>query len=235
MSDVTWPETGTDRQQLATGGVRLLPPATTTALLGATPESWSRFHRHWEALRVDRTTPGRHSRRLRRYGHYQVSVTGRFRLLAHDPFDLPHTGNPFAEPPYDALTDDFASDPLLEAVLRLLVEYAADLDDAVLWDAEVHPLRELAAAESGGHAPARAHRDATLIAHLLLGRENAAGGETVVCSPTGRRLFAVTLDEPGTLLLTDGRGTELTGTLFHPADPARPARRDLLVVTFAPA
>lgn len=53
-------------------------------------------------------------------------------------------------------------------------------------------------------------------------------------SADGRHLLSTTLSEPGTLLLGDDRRTLHGVTPIRPLDAAKPARRDVLVVTFAP-
>lgn len=59
------------------------------------------------------------------------------------------------------------------------------------------------------------------------------GGESSVFHADGRHLLSTALTEPGTLLLGDDRHTLHGVTPIRPVDPSRPARRDVLVVTFA--
>ncbi|MFC8528178.1 2OG-Fe dioxygenase family protein [Nocardia sp. NPDC057227] len=209
---------------LTDDGVHLLPAAETARRLGASPGTWDRFRRHWEELRVDRTRTGVHSRTLHRCGHFQVSLTGAFELLAHRPRGA-------AQP--EALTDSFATDPVLAGLLRLLLEFAAELDDATLWDVHVHPLRELAAIETAA-APAR-RPDVTLAAQLLVTRDNAEGGARTLTTSDGTPVRTVTPDEPGTLLLTDDRRILHAQSAIRPVTASRPALRDLLEVTYSPA
>ncbi|UGT61095.1 2OG-Fe dioxygenase family protein [Nocardia asteroides] len=209
---------------LTDAGVHLLPAAETARRLGASPGTWDRFRKHWEELRVDRTRTGVHSRTLHRCGHFQVSLTGAFELLAH---------RQGGEPQADALTDSFATDPLLAGLLRLLLEFAAELDDATLWDVRAHPLRELAATETAAATPRRL--DVTLAAQLLVSRDNAEGGAATLSTADGTPVRTVAPDEPGTLLLIDDRRIRHAQSAIRPVAASRPALRDLLEVTFTPA
>ncbi len=84
--------------------------------------------------------------------------------------------------------------------------------------------------------PEGVHRDGvTLVGSLLIGVDNAAGGESSVVGPDGERLVTTTLREPGTFLLGDDRCTWHGVSPIRPVDPGKPARRDVLVVTFAPS
>jgi hypothetical protein len=79
------------------------------------------------------------------------------------------------------------------------------------------------------------HRDGvTLVTSLLIQRRNAVGGESSVVDIDGNPLMTTTLAEPGTLLLGDDRRTLHGVSPIRPVDPAQPAQRDVLVITFAP-
>ena len=85
-------------------------------------------------------------------------------------------------------------------------------------------------ADTRGSAPRRV----TLVASLLIGRDNATGGESTIVDMTGATLLVATLREPGTLLLGDDRRTLHGVSPIRPIDPTEAARRDVLVITFAP-
>ena len=100
----------------------------------------------------------------------------------------------------------------------------------------MHPFRVLASTDGEGWpTPEGPHRDGvTLVTSLLVGRRNATGGESSAFDLDGRRLLTTTLTEPGTLLLGDDRRTLHNVSPIRPVDPAEPAQRDVLVITFAP-
>ncbi len=178
--------------------------------------------------------------RLRRYGHFAVTpAEGSVRLLPHGAFAQPEDSNPLyieRDRLFEPLTDEFATDPLLHSLLAVLGEVATRLDQAAEWSAKVTPFRVRASADGGGDpTPEGRHRDGvTLVTSLLIGRDNAVGGRSTVYDPGGVPLLTTTLSEPGTMLLSDDRCTLHGVSPIQPLDPARPARRDVLVITFAP-
>src|SRR4029078_3104260 len=115
-------------------------------------------------------------------------------------------------------------------------DVATALEDAAEWSAKVTPFRVLSAAEGvGDPTPEGLHRDGvTLVTSLLIARGNATGGESTVCDRSGAPILRTTLTA-GTMLLVDDRATMHCVSPIRPVDPAYPARRDVLVITFAPS
>jgi hypothetical protein len=202
--------------------------------------AWSEFASHWDELVPDAYAAELGTTRLRRYGHFAfTSADGSARLLPHDAFVQPDDSNPLyigRDRDFEPLTEAFAGDALLTRLIRLLGGVATMLDDAAEWSVKVTPFRVLAAPGNAGEpAPEGRHRDGvTLVTSLLIGRENAVGGESTVYDLAGTPLLTTTLAEPGTLLLSDDRSTLHSVTAIRPMDPSRCARRDVLVITFAP-
>ena len=226
-------------QQLTQVGTTLMQPAELNACLGVQACEWTRFAGHWEELAPDPYAAELGTRRLRRYGHFLFSpADGDFTLMAHSSFVQPEDSNPLyveKDRYFEPLTDAFAKDPLLQRILKLLGRLATALDDAPEWSAKVTPFRVLASTDDKGQpTPEGLHRDGvTLVTSLMIGRRNALGGESTVVDMAGRCMLATTLHEPGTLLLGDDRRTLHGVSPIRPRDPARPARRDVLVITFA--
>ncbi|UYQ60505.1 2OG-Fe dioxygenase family protein [Streptomyces peucetius] len=229
------------RATLAAEGVHLMRPADVMACTGADDAAWVRFAAHWEELSQDEYAARRGTDRLRRYGHFSLEpATGELRLLPHTVFVQPDHTNPLYETVdrhFEPLTGAFVADPVLRSVLRLLGRTAGALDAAERWSIKVHPFRVLATADGGGEpTPEGRHRDGvTLVSSLLIGRDNATGGESTVYDPEGEEVLSVTLDEPASLLLSDDRGTLHGVSPIRPVDAGAPARRDVLVTTLTPA
>jgi hypothetical protein len=230
----------TARNALVGSGVHVMPAAVTASCLGLGQGAWGRFGSHWEALSPDGYASLGGARRLRRYGRFSlVPETGRMTPLPHASFVQPEDSNPLyldVERTFERLTDSFVADPVFRAVLRLLGRVATALDAPAVWEVKVHPFRVVASEEADGlPTPEGRHRDGvTLVSSLLIGRRNAAGGESSVFDPDGRRLLTTVLREPGTLLLGDDRRTLHSVSPVRPVDRGRPAYRDVLVVTLAP-
>lgn len=228
-------------QQLTHVGTCLMPPAEVNACLGIEACAWTRFSAHWEDLAPDPYAAELGTTRLRRYGHFRFNpASGEFKLMPHETFVQPEDSNPLyvaTDRRFEPLTDAFAKDPLLEEILKLLGQLATALDDKPEWSAKVTPFRVLASSEDAGQpTPEGMHRDGvTLVTSLLIGRSNAMGGESTVTDLEGRQLLTTTLHETGTLLLGDDRRTLHGVSPIRPRDPAQPAQRDVLVITFAPS
>lgn len=228
------------RNALVSSGAHVMPAAVTTSCLRLEQGAWGRFGTHWEALSTDRYASLRGTCRLRRYGQFSlVAETGQIALLPQTPFAQPEDSNPLylgVERTFEPLTDSFVADPVFHAVLRLLGRMATALDARAVWNAKVHPFRVVASAEAYGlPTPEGRHRDGvTLVSSLLVGRQNAVGGESSVFDPHGRRLLTTVLSEPGALLLGDDRRTLHSVSPVRPVQRSRPAYRDVLVVTLAP-
>ncbi|MFF3327492.1 2OG-Fe dioxygenase family protein [Streptomyces sp. NPDC002889] len=229
------------RQALVSDGAHVMAAAATKSCLGAESGAWERFAAHWETLSPDTYASERGTRRLRRYGQFSfVPATGEVNLLPQAPFVQPESSNPLyvsVDRVFEPLTSSFAADPVLHAVLRLLGRLASALDEPTVWNAKVHPFRVVASGDAYGlPTPEGRHRDGvTLVSSLLVGRRNAAGGESSVYDLDGRKLLATTLSEPGTLLVGDDRRTLHSVSPVRPVDDERPAYRDALVVTFTPS
>ena len=230
----------TARRQLNAAGAHLMGPSDVKACVGASEDAWRRFSAHWDELKPDVYAGALGTQRLRRYGHFAFRTTdGDARLMPHGEFVQPHDSNPLyvkQDRNFEPLTRRFAMDPMLHAILRLLGQLATALDDPPAWSAKVHPFRVIASDDSEGQpTPEGLHRDGvTLVTSLLIDRRNATGGESSVVNAGGQPLLATTLDEPGTLLVGDDRRTLHGVSPIRPLDPAEPARRDVLVITFAP-
>lgn len=229
------------QHRLITDGAYLMSPAELNAALGADRHAWQRLGRHWDALADDPYAAELGTRRLRRYGHFVfVPADGVIDPLPQDAFIQPQASNPLyvhRSRHFEPLTDAFVEVPLLQRFLRLLGQVATMLDDVPRWSLKVTPFRVVASTSDGGEpTPEGLHRDGvTLVTSLLIGRDNAVGGESSVFSADGRHLLSTTLSEPGTLLLGDDRRSLHGVTPIRPLDPSRLARRDVLVVTFSPS
>ncbi|MFD8996295.1 2OG-Fe dioxygenase family protein [Streptomyces abikoensis] len=216
-----------------------MPAAEVWACLGVDAVGWAGFAAHWDDLVTDPYAAENGTRRLRRYGVFSLTREGRLVARPNDAFVQPEASNPMyvgVDRRFEPLTGACAADPLLVSLIRLLGQLAARLEDRDEWVVQVHPFRVLASAGQDGQAtPEGRHRDGvTLVSSLLIGRENVTGGESSVYDMTGAPVLATTLSEPGSLLLGDDRHTLHEVSPIRPRDPARGARRDVLVTTLLP-
>jgi hypothetical protein len=102
------------------------------------------------------------------------------------------------------------------------------------WHIEAHQFRIEAAPDAAGRpTPEGMHRDGVdWVLVLLVRRENVDSGMTEIAAPDGRALGAFTLSDPLDAVLLDDHRILHGVTPIVPHDPARPAWRDVLVLTF---
>ncbi len=227
------------RDALITAGVHSMAPAELAACLGDSVSGWASFAAHWEQLAPDCYAAELGTTRLRRYGQF-CYADGHVTSMRHDAFVQPHLSNPLyvdRARHFEPLTPQFVETPLLHHLVAMLGTLAAALEDVGQWSVRVSPFRVLATADSQGDpAPEGRHRDGvTLVSSMLIARDNAVGGQSSVYDQRGRLLLAATLNEPGTILLGDDRCTMHDVSPIRPIDTTHPARRDVVVITFAPS
>lgn len=224
------------RTALASTGAHVIPPAVLRQRLQAHHARWTRFAAHWEDLRPDQYAVQSGTLRMRRYGRFLLARSGTRRLQPHAAFRQPTNTNrlfPDAGRDFAPLTDAFVTDPILDALLSLLSQIAAGIEDAPQWITHVHPFRVIGSADSQGDAtPEGRHQDGvTLVSSLLVDRRNATGGTSSVFLADGREVLTTTLSEPGTLLVGDDRRTWHSVSPIRPVVRHAPALRDVLVIT----
>lgn len=232
------PAISTAVHELSSWGGHLQPAAEQSALIGATPEDWARFARHWDDLVVDTYMRDGGTYRLRRYGHFTLdTASGELTALPHGPYRQEKDINPLNggfERHFEPLTPAFHDDPLTRAIVLSLGEIFSAVEGATRWDVKLHPFRIVTdSSQTGRPAPQGRHRDgSTFVTSLLVGRTNVVGGESSLYTEEGRQLLAATLSEPGDQLLVDDRKVLHDVTPVLAADPAAPAHRDVLIVDF---
>lgn len=122
----------------------------------------------------------------------------------------------------------------MAAILRFCRDLFDRLTAVAAWHVEVHQFRiEARAGEAGRPTPEGMHRDGVdHVLVLLVRRRNVRSGETSIHDLTGRQLGSFTLTEPLDAALVDDNRVFHGVTPVEPVDPAAPAFRDVLVVTF---
>ncbi len=102
------------------------------------------------------------------------------------------------------------------------------------WLVEMHQFRiEADPQHAGLPTPEGMHRDGVdWVAVTLIGRHNVSGGVTAVADEARRPLGSFTLETPLDTVLLDDHRVWHGVTPVQPLDPAVPAHRDVLVLTF---
>ncbi len=139
---------------------------------------------------------------------------------------------------FEPVSEAAAAHPALAAILATCQRLFDALTPAArrpdVWHVELHQFRiEAAAGQAGQPTPEGLHRDGVdWVLVLLIRRENVASGETTIHDAARRQLGSFTLTEPLDAALVDDQRVYHGVTPVLPIDPARPAFRDVLVVTF---
>jgi hypothetical protein len=223
-------------------GFAMLPSARMQTWLGAAWSGWAFLAESWNDLAEDRYMADGGRYRRRRYAVLEASAD-RVTRQPHQPHYQAKVYNRlngglerWFEPVPPAVTDT----PLLQALVRHLAGMfgaLAPVHDAHRpWHVELHQFRiEAHAGEPGRPTPEGAHRDGVDWAFvMLINRVNVASGVTEIFDPRGAPLGRFTLADPGDAVFLDDARVFHGVTPIAPLDPARPAIRDVLVITFKP-
>ncbi len=135
---------------------------------------------------------------------------------------------------FDPVDPATIANPVMQAILAFCADHFAPAGSGA-WHVELHQFRiEASPDEQGRPTPEGMHRDGVdRVLVMLVERCNVREGVTRIGAPDGRALGEFTLTDPGDTMLIDDHRILHGVTEIHPLDPARPAWRDALVVTFA--
>ncbi len=208
------------------------------ALLAATGPltDWDAFAGSWDDLGRDTYMADGGRYRKRRHAVFHAGRDGIARQPAQ-PHYQSRDYNPLnggIERWFEPVLPGIGAGASLTTVLRfcqLLFDRLAGVQD---WFVEVHQFRiEARIGEAGRPTPEGMHRDGVdYVLVLLINRRNIASGVTSVHDMAGRALGHFTLSETFDAALVDDQRVMHGVTPVESVDPARPAYRDVLVVTF---
>ncbi len=221
--------------QLASDGWAVVDAAALRDLCGLKSDSLQGWQTHWAELPPDPHLRDGGRYRRRRHGCFVVSSqkTASAPHRAHwQPveYNALHGGY---QRWFDPLPDALAHDPAWARLLQGLASVADTLRGARPWFVEAHPFRIDTAGGIGRPTPEGAHRDGVdLVVVIIVSRNNVKGGETRVFDAVGPQGVRFTLAEPWSALLLDDARVIHETTPIQPLDPALPAWRDTLVLTF---
>jgi len=201
-------------------------------------DDWPSFVESWNDLEVDTYMADGGRYRRRRHAAYGATRDSAIRRRAHQP----HIQAPEYNPLHGGIVRWF--EPISTevgdgATLRTILAFCQSLfgslaPAAASWHIEVHQFRIEARAEAAGlPTPEGVHRDGVdYVLVMLVSRVNIESGTTTIHAPDGALLGSFTLAAPFDAALVDDHRVAHGVTPVRPVDPARPAYRDVLVVTF---
>jgi hypothetical protein len=198
---------------------------------------WPAFVASWNTLALDQYMADGGRYRRRRHAIYAAAAGGAIVRSPHQPH--------YQSRDYNALNGGVARwfEPIDEtigsgATMHAILTCSRTLFEALAgprsWHVEVHQFRiEARADERGQPTPEGIHRDGVdYVLVLLVDRQNIVSGTTTVHCLNGDELGAFTLATPFDAALLDDARVAHGVTAIEPLDAARPAWRDVLVVTW---
>jgi len=204
----------------------------------ATLADWPAFAASWNALGDDSYLAARGRHRRRRHAVFTAGADGAIRREPHQPHYQSVTYNALQggiERWFEPVEAGIADGASLRRVLAFCRDgFGALAPEVRQWRIEVHQFRiEARADEAGEPTPEGVHRDGVdYVLVLLVDRENIERGITTIHAPDGHELGQFTLARAFDAALVDDHRVFHGVTPVVPKDPALPAHRDVLVVTF---
>jgi hypothetical protein len=226
---------------LAKAGYAFVPAAATRAeLASAGPlDDWNGFSGSWNDLAVDTYLADHGRYRRRRHAVFTLRADGAATREPHQPHFQSRVYNPLQggiERWFEPIQPAVADGDTFRSILRWCARTFGPLAPGIAaWRTEVHQFRiEARAGQPGQPTPEGVHRDGVdFVLVLLVARENIAQGTTTIHTAEGRLLGDFTLATPLDAALVDDHRIHHGVTPVVAIDAARPAFRDVLVVTLA--
>jgi hypothetical protein len=225
---------------IAADGYAFVPAAAMRKALdaAATMPDWPAFAASWNTLGLDTYMADQGRYRRRRHAVFSARAGGGIVREPHQPhyqtldYNALNGGVERWFDPIDPTLGDGAS-------LRTLLGFCRDLFGSLApqvahWRIEAHQFRiEARPGEPGQPTPEGMHRDGVdYVLVLLVRRDNIASGTTLIGGSDGGFTSSFTLVEPFDAAWVDDQRVHHGVTAVEPLDPAKPAYRDVLVLTF---
>lgn len=221
--------------QLAATGWAVIGGAALAELCGLAPAALQAWRPLWHALPPDPHLRDGGRYRKRRHGCF-VASAGQVQAAPHRAHWQPVEYNALhggIQRWFEPLPAELVTDPSWARLLLGLTQVADALRGSQPWYIEAHTFRIDTEGGIGRPTPEGAHRDGVdLVLVAIIDRHNVKGGETRVFDARGPQGVRFTLSEPWSALLLDDEKVIHETTPIQPLDPARPAWRDTLVLTF---
>lgn len=199
---------------------------------------WQPFVNSWNDLELDRFMADGGRYRKRRHAVYAAAPDGSISRKPPQPHYQARDYNPLnggIARWFEPVAKDVGDGPSMLTILTLCRTLFGSIAPGTrAWHIEVHQFRvEARLGEEGRPTPEGLHRDGVDYALvLLINRLNIARGTTTIHDLDGRLLGTFTLTDPFDAAHVADARVYHGVTPVKPLDPASPAHRDVLVVTF---
>ena len=204
-------------------------------------QAWTDFAASWHDLAADSYLAQVGLRRRRRHAVFRADAAGGVHRTAHQPHYQSRDYNTL-QGGIERWFEPIRADVAASAPLRRLLGFAHALFGGLApqvaeWDVEAHQFRIEALSERHGQpTPEGMHRDGVnFVMVVLVDRHNITSGTTSIHALEGGEIGSFTLTRPLDTAFVDDSRVYHGVTAVAPLDPAQPAWRDVLVVTFRAA
>lgn len=238
LTDLIPPDHGWE-QKIRDGGFAFVPGNAMGARLeeGGALVDWNAFTASWDDLALDTYMADKGRYRKRRHAVFTADSSGRVIRAPHQPHFQSLNYNPLnggISRWFEPIAPEIGDGASLQAILGFTFSLCEGLAPAREWHIEAHQFRiEAHAGKAGKPTPEGMHRDGVDYAFVfLIKRENIKSGTTVIQSLAHKTLDSFTLVNPLDTALLDDKRVYHGVTPVEPLDAAKPAWRDVLVVTF---
>jgi hypothetical protein len=230
------PVTDAIQGAMAAQGYARLSGGETFAQLGVDAADWRDFAESWNDLGPDLYMADGGRYRRRRHATFRCE-DGDFTRQPHQPHYQSRDYNALngdVQRWFDPVEQGTVDNPVCRTIFAFCAAHFPMIGPAHV---EMHQFRiEAKPGEVGRPTPEGLHRDGVdHVFVMLVERRNVREGVTRIGAPDGTPLGEFMLAEPGDAMLIDDRRILHGVTEIHAVDPAQPAWRDALVVTFAQA
>ena len=198
---------------------------------------WDAFAASWSDLARDEHLPEGHRYRRRRHATLSAEAgADRFAVEAHQPHYQSLDYNPLVggiERWFEPMRPEIVGTASFRAIVGFCLRFFGPMQHRSDWHIECHQFRIEARPDAAGQpTPEGVHRDGVdFVLVLLVNRVNIASGTTTVHDLAGNLLGSFTLTDPLDAALVHDTRVKHGVTEVRPIDPAKPAYRDVLVVT----
>jgi hypothetical protein len=199
---------------------------------------WPEFSASWDELPLDQYLSDQGRYRRRRHAVFSLTTHGTLNRQAHQPHFQSRDYNRLyggIERWFEPIAPHIGAGASLRCILHFCtMQFSALAAHVGAWRVETHQFRILASLDEPGQpTPEGVHRDGVdFVLVLLIARRNIASGTTTIHASEGGLLGSFTLTKPLDAALVDDARVFHGVTPVQPLDPALPAYRDVLVVTF---
>ncbi|MGC9271171.1 2OG-Fe dioxygenase family protein [Acidiphilium sp.] len=209
----------------------MLPP------VAIAPNAWDEFAASWNGMPVDTYMADGGRYRRRRFGVFSAAPGQIIRREPHQPHYQARDYNALnggVERWFEPIDPGVAAAPTFSTLLEFTRALFEEQTGMVAWRIEAHQFRiETGPDGAGLPTPEGMHRDGVdFVLVLMVRRTNIEQGTTTIHDLGGHALGSFTLNHPRDAALVDDRRVFHGVTPVVPVDPALPAFRDVLVLTY---